>query len=140
MQQKLVPALLALEDGTLWPGCGFGAIGQTSGEIVFNTSLTGYQEILTDPSYHGQLITMTLPHIGNVGTTPEDDESDRVWAAGLIIRQLSPIVSNWRARQPLPEYLADRGVVAITSPIANSASGTLAKAVSRCIQKCSVPW
>ncbi len=114
MQQKLVPALLALEDGTLWPGCGFGAIGQTSGEIVFNTSLTGYQEILTDPSYHGQLITMTLPHIGNVGTTPEDDESDRVWAAGLIIRQLSPIVSNWRARQPLPDYLAERGIVAIT--------------------------
>ncbi|MEZ4589594.1 MAG: glutamine-hydrolyzing carbamoyl-phosphate synthase small subunit [Chloroflexota bacterium] len=114
MQRKLVPALLALEDGTLWPGYGFGAIGQTSGEIVFNTSLTGYQEILTDPSYHGQLITMTMPHIGNIGTTPEDDESDRVWAAGLIIRQLSPIVSNWRSRQPLPDYLAERGVVAIT--------------------------
>ncbi len=114
MQQKLVPALLALEDGTLWPGLGFGAIGQTSGEIVFNTSLTGYQEILTDPSYHGQLITMTLPHIGNVGTTPEDDESSQVWAAGLIIRQLSPVVSNWRARQPLPDYLAERGIVAIT--------------------------
>ncbi|MBK8900343.1 MAG: glutamine-hydrolyzing carbamoyl-phosphate synthase small subunit [Anaerolineaceae bacterium] len=114
MQQKLVPALLALEDGTLWPGFGFGAIGQTSGEIVFNTSLTGYQEILTDPSYHGQLITMTMPHIGNIGTTPEDEESNRVWAAGLIIRQLSPIVSSWRARQPLPDYLAERGVVAIT--------------------------
>lgn len=114
MQQKLVPALLALEDGTLWPGRGFGAIGQTSGEIVFNTSLTGYQEILTDPSYHGQLITMTMPHIGNIGTTPEDDESNRVWAAGLIIRQLSPIVSNWRSRQSLPDYLAERGVVAIT--------------------------
>jgi carbamoyl-phosphate synthase small subunit len=114
MQQKLVPALLALEDGTLWPGYGFGAMGQTSGEIVFNTSLTGYQEILTDPSYHGQLITMTLPHIGNIGTTPEDDESGRVWAAGLIIRQLSPIVSNWRSRQSLPDYLAERGVVAIT--------------------------
>ena len=114
MQQEIVPALLALEDGTLWPGFGFGAIGQTSGEIVFNTSLTGYQEILTDPSYHGQLITMTLPHIGNVGTTPEDDESSCVWAAGLIIRQLSPIVSNWRAHQPLPDYLAERGVVAIT--------------------------
>ncbi len=114
MQQKLVPALLALEDGTLWPGFGFGAIGQTSGEIVFNTSLTGYQEILTDPSYHGQLITMTMPHIGNIGTTPEDDESSRVWAAGLIIRQLSPIVSNWRSQQPLPDYLAERGIVAIT--------------------------
>jgi carbamoyl-phosphate synthase small subunit len=98
----------------LCPGFGFGAIGQASGEIVFNTSLTGYQEILTDPSYHGQLITMTMPHIGNTGTTPEDDESSRVWAAGLIIRQLSPIVSNWRSRQSLPEYLAERGVVAIT--------------------------
>jgi carbamoyl-phosphate synthase small subunit len=114
MQQNLVPALLALEDGTLWPGFGFGAIGQTSGEIVFNTSLTGYQEILTDPSYHGQLVTMTLPHIGNIGTTPEDDESSRVWAAGLIIRQLSPVVSNWRSQQPLPDYLAERGIVAIT--------------------------
>ncbi|MCB8981315.1 MAG: glutamine-hydrolyzing carbamoyl-phosphate synthase small subunit [Ardenticatenaceae bacterium] len=114
MQQKLTPALLALEDGTLWPGYGFGAIGQTSGEIVFNTSLTGYQEILTDPSYHGQLITMTMPHIGNIGTTPEDDESGRVWAAGLIIRQLSPIVSNWRSHQSLPDYLAERGIVAIT--------------------------
>ncbi|WP_420645810.1 glutamine-hydrolyzing carbamoyl-phosphate synthase small subunit [Candidatus Leptofilum sp.] len=110
----LVPALLALEDGTLWPGFGFGAAGQTSGEIVFNTSLTGYQEILTDPSYHGQLVTMTMPHIGNIGTTPEDDESNRVWAAGLIIRQLSPVVSNWRSQQPLPDYLADRGIVAIT--------------------------
>ena len=114
MQQKLAPALLALEDGTLWPGYGFGAVGQTSGEIVFNTSLTGYQEILTDPSYHGQLVTMTMPHIGNIGTTPEDDESGRVWAASLIIRQLSPVVSNWRSRQSLPDYLASRGVVAIT--------------------------
>ena len=114
MQQKLVPALLALEDGTLWPGFGFGAIGQTSGEIVFNTSLTGYQEILTDPSYHGQLVTMTMPHIGNIGTTPEDDESSHVWAAGLIIRQLSPVVSNWRSCQPLPDYLAERGIIAIT--------------------------
>ncbi|MCB9008994.1 MAG: glutamine-hydrolyzing carbamoyl-phosphate synthase small subunit [Ardenticatenaceae bacterium] len=114
MQQKLAPALLALEDGTLWPGYGFGAVGQTSGEIVFNTSLTGYQEILTDPSYHGQLVTMTMPHIGNIGTTPEDDESGRVWAASLIIRQLSPVVSNWRSLQSLPDYLASRGVVAIT--------------------------
>jgi uncharacterized membrane protein YsdA (DUF1294 family) len=94
--------LLALEDGTLWPGVGFGAIGPTTGEIVFNTSLTGYQEILTDPSYHGQIITMTMPHIGNVGTTPEDDESDRVWAAGLVVRSLSPMVSNWRAAKACP--------------------------------------
>ena len=108
------PALLVLEDGTEWPGTAFGAAGTTTGEIVFNTSLTGYQEILTDPSYHHQIITMTMPHIGNTGTTPEDDESDRVWAAGLVVRSLSPVVSNWRARQSLPDYLAERGVIAIT--------------------------
>jgi carbamoyl-phosphate synthase small subunit len=108
------PALLALEDGTLWHGRGFGATGITTGEIVFNTSLSGYQEILTDPSYHGQIITFTMPHIGNYGTTPEDDESDRVWAAGVIVRSLSPVVSNWRARQSLPDYLQERGIVGIT--------------------------
>ncbi|MCA9975290.1 MAG: glutamine-hydrolyzing carbamoyl-phosphate synthase small subunit, partial [Anaerolineales bacterium] len=107
------PALLALEDGAVWPGVGFGAVGTTTGEIVFNTSLTGYQEILTDPSYHGQIIIMTQPHIGNVGCTPEDNESDRVWAAGLIVRSLSPVVSNWRAVQSLPDYLAERGVIAL---------------------------
>ncbi len=108
------PALLALEDGTLWPGVGFGATGTTTGEIVFNTSLSGYQEILTDPSYHSQIVTMTMPHIGNYGCTPEDDESDRVWAAGLVVRSVSPIVSNWRANQSLPDYLNERSVVAIT--------------------------
>ncbi len=107
------PALLALEDGTFWPGYGFGALGDTTGEIVFNTSLTGYQEILTDPSYHGQIITMTMPHIGNYGVAPEDDESDHVWGAGFVVRSLSPVVSNWRARQSLPDYLAERGIVAI---------------------------
>ena len=108
------PALLALEDGSLWPGLSFGAVGTTTGEIVFNTSMTGYQEILTDPSYHGQIITMTQPHIGNYGVTPADEESDRVWAAGFVIRSLSPVVSNWRSRQSLPDYLAERNVVAIT--------------------------
>ena len=108
------PALLALADGTLWEGRGFGKIGETTGEIVFNTSLTGYQEILTDPSYHGQVVTFTMPHIGNYGTTPEDDESDQVWSAGAIVRSLSPVVSNWRARQSLPDYLAERGIVGIT--------------------------
>ena len=108
------PALLALEDGTLWPGTGFGVAGTTTGEIVFNTSLSGYQEILTDPSYHNQIVTMTMPHIGNYGCTPEDDESDRVWAAGLVVRSISPIVSNWRANQSLPDYLMERNVVAIT--------------------------
>lgn len=108
------PALLALEDGSLWPGSGFGAAGTSTGEVVFNTSLSGYQEILTDPSYHNQIITMTMPHIGNYGCTPEDDESDRVWGAGLVVRSVSPIVSNWRANQSLPDYLAERDVVAIT--------------------------
>lgn len=108
------PALLALEDGTLWPGRSFGAATETNGEVVFNTSLTGYQEILTDPSYHGQIITMTMPHIGNYGVAAEDDESDRVWAAGLVVRSISPIVSNWRARQSLPDYLTERGIVAIS--------------------------
>jgi carbamoyl-phosphate synthase small subunit len=108
------PALLVLEDGTEWPGQGFGAMGETTGEIVFNTSLTGYPEILTDPSYHEQIVTMTMPHIGNYGVTAEDLESSRVWAAGMVVRQVSPIVSNWRSRQSLPDFLAEQGVVAIT--------------------------
>jgi len=106
--------MIALEDGTTWPGCGFGAIGDTTGEIVFNTSITGYQEILTDPSYHGQIVTMTTPHIGNYGVAPEDDESHRVWAAGFVVRSVSPVVSNWRARQSLPDYLLEHGIVGIT--------------------------
>ena len=107
-------ALIALEDGTTWLGRGFGAIGDTTGEIVFNTSITGYQEILTDPSYHGQIVTMTTPHIGNYGVAPEDDESHRVWAAGFVVRSVSPVVSNWRARQSLPDYLTSHGIVGIT--------------------------
>lgn len=114
MEEQSPQALLVLEDGTEWPGIGFGANGDTTGEIVFNTSLTGYQEILTDPSYHGQLITMTMPHIGNYGVSPDDDESDRVWAAGMIVRSLSPVVSNWRANQSLDDYLAERNIVGIT--------------------------
>ena len=112
--KNLPLALIALEDGTTWPGTGFGAIGDTTGEIVFNTSITGYQEILTDPSYHGQIVTMTTPHIGNYGVAPEDDESHRVWAAGFIVRSVSPVVSNWRARQSLPDYLESHGIVGIT--------------------------
>ncbi len=107
------PALLALADGSLWEGTGFGITGEIAGEIVFNTSLTGYQEILTDPSYHGQVVTFTMPHVGNYGTTPDDDESDRVWAAGMVVRSLSPVVSNWRARKSLPEYLQEHQVVGI---------------------------
>ncbi len=107
------PALLALEDGTLWPGTGFGAAGETTGEIVFNTSMTGYQEVITDPSYHGQIVTMTVPHVGNVGTNDDDDESDRAWVAGFVVRDLSPVVSNYRAQRSLHDYLRERGVVAI---------------------------
>jgi carbamoyl-phosphate synthase small subunit len=114
MKTSAATALLALEDGSIWPGYSFGASGEATGEIVFNTSLTGYQEILTDPSYHGQLVTLTNPHIGNYGTTPEDDESDRVWAAGLIVRSLSPLTSNWRARCSLTEYLTERGIPGLT--------------------------
>src|SRR5512134_3888078 len=105
------PALLALADGTLWPGLAFGALGQRTGEIVFNTSLTGYQEILTDPSYHGQIVVLTQPHIGNYGTNADDDESARVWAAGLVVRAASPVVSNWRSNQSLEDYLCERACV-----------------------------
>ncbi|GIX30938.1 MAG: carbamoyl-phosphate synthase small chain [Porticoccaceae bacterium] len=107
------PALLALEDGSLFRGVAIGASGIATGEVVFNTSMTGYQEILTDPSYARQIVTLTYPHIGNVGVNPEDAESDRVRAAGLVIRHLSPVVSNHRARGDLGEYLRRQGVVGI---------------------------
>ena len=108
------PALLVLEDGTQWPGQGFGKIGDSTGEVVFNTSMTGYQEIITDPSYHGQIVTMTTPQIGNTGCNPTDDESDRAWVAGFVVREVSPLVSNYRSRQSLQDYLAERGVVGIS--------------------------
>ena len=108
------PALLALEDGTVWPGFGFGATGDATGEIVFNTSLAGDQEILTDPSYHGQLVTMTMSHIGNTGVNDEDDESDRIRAAALIVRDLSPVVSNWRAGLDLSSWLSKHGIPGLT--------------------------
>lgn len=108
------PALLALADGTLWRGFAFGAVGERTGEVVFNTSLTGYQEILTDPSYHGQIVVMSQPHIGNCGANDEDDESNQAWAAGFVVREASPVASNWRATQTLGDYLRDRGVVGVT--------------------------
>jgi carbamoyl-phosphate synthase small subunit len=111
---RRLPALLALADGTLWPGQAFGAVGERTGEIVFNTSLTGYQEILTDPSYHGQVVVMSQPHIGNYGATAEDDESARAWAAGLVVRAASPLASNWRAACTLDEYLAAHGLAGMT--------------------------
>ncbi|MDQ1816983.1 glutamine-hydrolyzing carbamoyl-phosphate synthase small subunit [Massilia sp. CCM 9210] len=106
-------ATLALQDGTLFEGSAIGATGQTSGEVVFNTSMTGYQEILTDPSYTRQIVTLTYPHIGNTGINPEDGESARVQAAGLIIRDLPLLASNFRSTQSLSDYLAQQGVVAI---------------------------
>jgi carbamoyl-phosphate synthase small subunit len=106
-------ALLALADGSLWPGVAFGAPGERTGEVVFNTSLTGYQEILTDPSYHGQIVVMSQPHIGNYGTNSDDEESDRPWVAGFVVRSASPISSNWRARDTLDSYLRERDVVGV---------------------------
>ncbi|MDR1817117.1 MAG: glutamine-hydrolyzing carbamoyl-phosphate synthase small subunit [Puniceicoccales bacterium] len=106
-------AVLALEDGSVFRGRAFGATATVAGEAVFNTSMTGYQEILTDPSYFGQIVTMTFPEIGNYGVNPDDVESGSVKCAGLVVRRLSPIVSNWRAAQPLGDYLRDNGVPGI---------------------------
>jgi len=108
-----LPAVLALADGTIFRGQSIGAKGNTTGEVVFNTALSGYQEILTDPSYARQLVTLTLPHIGNTGTTPEDLESQQIYCAGLIVRDLSLIASNWRANETLGQFLERGRVVAI---------------------------
>jgi carbamoyl-phosphate synthase small subunit len=107
------PAILALEDGTVFEGVSVGAPGSSVGEVVFNTAMTGYQEILTDPSYARQLVTLTYPHIGNTGCTAQDDEAERVWASGLIVRDVPRRPSSWRSEVPLPEWLQARGVVAI---------------------------
>ena len=107
------PAILALEDGSVFRGRSIGAAGQSSGEVVFNTAMTGYQEILTDPSYCQQMVTLTYPHIGNTGINNEDNESTQVWAAGLIIRDLPLLASNWRMTETLPDYLVRNGVTAI---------------------------
>ncbi|MBA5635844.1 glutamine-hydrolyzing carbamoyl-phosphate synthase small subunit [Duganella sp. LX20W] len=108
-----VPAILALADGTIFKGFSIGAAGHTTGEVVFNTSMTGYQEILTDPSYCRQIVTLTYPHIGNTGVNPEDVESTKVHAAGLIIRDLPLMASNFRSTQSLSDYLKAENVVAI---------------------------
>ncbi len=107
------PAILALADGSIFRGESIGADGSSVGEVVFNTAMTGYQEILTDPSYARQIVTLTYPHIGNTGVTPQDVESDKVQAAGLVIRDLPLLASNWRSKQSLDEYLKDNGIVAI---------------------------
>jgi carbamoyl-phosphate synthase small subunit len=106
-------AILVLADGTVFRGTAIGATGHTVGEVVFNTSMTGYQEILTDPSYTEQIVTLTYPHIGNTGVNSEDVESGKVYAAGLIIRDLPLITSNWRCEQSLSDYLASNNIVAI---------------------------
>ncbi len=108
------PALLVLEDGTVFPGRSIGHHGQTVGEVVFNTAMTGYQEILTDLSYSRQIVTLTYPHIGNVGCNPDDEESSGVAAAGLVIRELSPVMSSWRGEESLEAYLRRQRIVAIS--------------------------
>ena len=108
-----IPAILALEDGTVFEGISVGADGLSVGEVVFNTAMTGYQEILTDPSYARQLVTLTYPHIGNTGCTDQDDEAAKAWAAGLIVRDVPRRPSNWRSQVALPEWLRQRGIVAI---------------------------
>src|SRR5215468_5641717 len=109
----MTPAILALADGTLFRGISIGADGETVGEVVFNTAITGYQEILTDPSYAKQIVTLTYPHIGNTGCNAVDAEAARVHAAGLVIRDLPRLASNWRSEEALDAYLRRSGIVAI---------------------------
>ena len=114
MPAAFVPAILALADGTIFRGRAIGATGASAGEVVFNTAMTGYQEILTDPSYAGQIITLTYPHIGNTGVNPEDVESKRIFAAGLVIRDLPRLASSWRRAHDLSAYLRDAGLVGLS--------------------------
>jgi carbamoyl-phosphate synthase small subunit len=109
----LESAVLVLADGSVFRGRSVGAPGISAGEVVFNTAITGYQEILTDPSYCGQIVTLTYPHIGNTGVNAEDEESGRVYAAGLVVRDVPALASSWRAQQSLPQYLLEKNVVAI---------------------------
>src|SRR5947207_6988531 len=112
MSEKRI-AKLALADGTVFTGRAFGAAGTTEGEVVFNTSMTGYQEILTDPSYKGQIVTMTYPLMGNYGINRQDVESKRPHVAGFIVKELAPAYSNWRADTSLENYLAEHNVIGI---------------------------
>src|SRR5258708_15945069 len=99
-------AILALEDGKVYVGKGFGAQGECFGEVVFNTAITGYQEVFTDPSYSGQIVVLTNPQIGNYGTTPEDSESARPYIEGLVVREFSPMASNWRSKEHAADFLS----------------------------------
>ncbi len=106
-------AILALEDGTVFEGRGFGALAERCGEVVFNTAITGYQEVFTDPSYSGQIVVLTYPEIGNYGTTPDDNEADRPYIEGLVVREFSAVASNWRSREHANEFLAAHGIPVI---------------------------
>lgn len=108
-----VPAILALEDGSIFKGVAIGAMGHSVGEVVFNTAMTGYQEILTDPSYAKQIVTLTYPHIGNTGTTPEDEEATDIWSAGLVIRDLPLLASSFRNEKSLQDYLLEKNIIGI---------------------------
>jgi len=118
-------AVLALENGMIFEGTAIGVDGLSSGEVVFNTSITGYQEILTDPSYARQIITLTHPHIGNTGINPEDNESSGIWASGLVVRDHSEIVSNWRSKMSLNEFLIKNEIVAISGVDTRRLTGVL---------------
>ncbi len=110
-----IPAVLVLEDGRVFRGRAYGAVGETFGEAVFSTGMTGYQETLTDPSYHRQVVVMTAPHVGNTGVNDEDQESARIWVAGYVVRDPARVSSNWRAKRTLDEELARQGVVGISA-------------------------
>ncbi|WP_326788933.1 glutamine-hydrolyzing carbamoyl-phosphate synthase small subunit [Streptomyces sp. NBC_00151] len=113
-KEKALPAVLVLEDGRVFRGRSYGAVGETFGEAVFSTGMTGYQETLTDPSYHRQVVVMTAPHVGNTGVNDEDPESKRIWVAGYVVRDPARVPSNWRSRRSLDEELRDQGVVGIS--------------------------
>ena len=113
MKSDRVRAILALEDGKIFPGWSWGASGERCGEVVFNTSMTGYQEVLTDPSYKGQIVTMTYPLIGNYGVNPEDFESIHPWVEGFVVRENSLFPSNWRSQGCLSDFLKGYGIIGI---------------------------
>ncbi|MCD6308008.1 MAG: carbamoyl phosphate synthase small subunit, partial [Candidatus Latescibacteria bacterium] len=113
MRKDKKKAVLALENGKVFEGFQFGAEGENTGEVVFNTGMTGYQEVLTDPSYHRQIVTMTYPLIGNYGVNPEDYESERPWVAGFVVREYCPYPSNFRKTETLDDFLARFGIIGI---------------------------